>query len=91
MATLKFAERRRKKEEEEAEAKKAAEAAAREERRRREEEEEQKKLSAAQSHPPEAWDVFVGGGPILSSTASESADPNDRLNYLLNKLMLLGT
>lgn len=88
LATLKFAEHRMK-EEEEAEAKKAEEAAAREEERRREEEEE-RKHDSSQPRSPEAWEVFLGGGPVLSF-AEKASDPNDQLNYLLNKLMLLGT
>ncbi|KAK3919685.1 StAR-related lipid transfer protein 7, mitochondrial [Frankliniella fusca] len=95
MATVKFAERRVK-EEAEAEARKAAEAAeaaeaaAREEKRRRGEE-DKKKLSSPHPDPPKTWEVFFGGGPVLSSVANDFPDPKDRLNYLLNKLMLLGT
>lgn len=80
------------KQEAEAEARKVAEAAAaaaREEERRKKEEED-RKLDATQPRSPEAWEVFVGGGPVLSM-AGKTSDPNDQLNYLLNKLMLLGT
>lgn len=86
MATVKFAERRMKKEEEER-ARKAAEAAeaAEKEEKRKKDEEENKKISDAQQQSPETWEAFFGGGPVLSNI------PNERLNYLLNKLKLLGT
>lgn len=94
MATLKFADRRMKEEEAAAarKAAEAAEAAAREDKRRKEEE-ERRKLDTSHPHPspPETWEVFVGGGPVLSSTACDPTNPNEQLNYLLNKLMLLGT
>lgn len=82
-ATVKFAERRVQKEEEE-KARKAAEAAEEEEKRKKDEE-EKKKISNSQQQSPETWEAFFGGGPVLSNV------PNERLNYLLNKLKLLGT